>query len=427
MTYSLVDFLSDPLLRAPMWGSLFMCLASSWIGVIVMIRKQSLVGETLSHAAYPGVVLGAWGFAMVSSFLPEEGFSLFLLGGAFLCSWMGLYFLKALQERLHIKSDAALCFVLSSFFGVGVLLASRMQYVHALWYKQIQAFLYGQTATMTDIHIGIYGALCLGVLAFLALFYRVIQVTNFDRLFAQSLGFATSRMDALFFLLLVLAVTIAIRSVGVVLLSGMLIAPALSARQFVHSLSSLFMLSGCFGAVSALMGNYCAIYSYLPIPAGPMIVLCSTMLCILSLFFAPKRGLILRLLRKRRFSASCIEENLLKALWKCFPKGKTWEELKSYGSVTQRRLHRLCRQGWIVRSDGQYVLSKDGEVRAGHIVRLHRLWEVYLVHLGQTAEKVHASAEEMEHVITPELEKRLSDYLNHPKVDPHHQPIPPKR
>jgi manganese/zinc/iron transport system permease protein len=73
-------------------------------------------------------------------------------------------------------------------------------------------------------------------------------------------------------------------------------------------------------------------------------------------------------------------------------------------------------------------LTEDGFIRAEKVVRLHRLWEVYLVdYLGQGAEKVHANAETMEHMITPELEKELIELLGNPQKDPHHQPIPPKR
>jgi manganese/zinc/iron transport system permease protein len=69
-------------------------------------------------------------------------------------------------------------------------------------------------------------------------------------------------------------------------------------------------------------------------------------------------------------------------------------------------------------------LSKDGTARAARIVRVHRLWEAYLVFLGQEADKVHRSAEEMEHIITPDLEEKLRSLLGDPKRDPHAQPIP---
>ena len=137
---------------------------------------------------------------------------------------------------------------------------------------------------------------------------------------------------------------------------------------------------------------------------------------------------MVRWLRRKRFSKICEEENLLKILWKI--KEGEQRTLLQLAKVRQRSsfstwviLKRLARYGWVVQEEG-YLLSKEGKMKAGQVVRLHRLWEVYLVHLGQSTEKVHASAEEMEHVITPELEKSLSEYLNHPQVDPHSQPIP---
>ena len=435
--YQWFDFFIDPLLRAPTIGSILMCVTASLVGVIVFVRKRSLVGEALSHAAYPGVVLGAWAFALCFSHL-EEFFSIFLLVGAFISSLCGLFFLHFLQNHFRIKSDSALCFVLSSFFGLGVLFASRMQYTQALWYKQIQAFLYGQPATMIDFHIWMYGVLCVGVVAFIVFFYRQVQLVNFDSQFASSLGLSVKSVESLFFCLLVLAVTVAIRGVGVVLLSGMLIAPALAARQMTHKLSKMFVFAALIGALSAFSGNYFSVkcsewfsgYRFV-LPIGPMIVLSGSFLCFISLFFSPKRGLLFRILRKRRFSKICEEENLLKIFWKLGDGEK--RTCKEFCLIQQRSwratwvlLRRLTGFGWVIKKEGSYQLSKEGEIKARHIIRLHRLWEVYLVHLGQCREKVHASAEEMEHVITPELERRLAEYLNDPKEDPHFQPIPVK-
>jgi manganese/zinc/iron transport system permease protein len=413
---------------------MLMCITASLVGVIVLIRKRSLVGETLSHAAYPGVVVGAWLFACFFSHL-GEWFSLFLLVGAFISSLAGLLFLHFLERYVRVKNDAALCFVLSSFFGVGILLASRMQYVAPLWYKQIQALLYGQPATMTDVHIWIYAALSIVISSFVVILYRQIQLVNFDSNFAFSIGLSVKTVETLFFCLLVLAVTVAIRGVGVVLLSGMLVAPALAARQLTHTLSKMFGLAAFISAFSAFLGVYLSVKAteWSPgskgtLPIGPLIVLISAFFCFLSLFFAPKRGLFFRYLRKKRFSKVCAEENILKVLWKA-GEGKTFRALRQDSQKNSWTawllLRRLKSAGWLfLDAKGHYILSKEGQIRASRIVRLHRLWEVYLVHLGQCQEKVHASAEEMEHVITPELEERLTEYLNHPKLDPHLQPIP---
>ncbi len=119
-------------------------------------------------------------------------------------------------------------------------------------------------------------------------------------------------------------------------------------------------------------------------------------------------------------------------LWRIYSKGDVkLNDIVKYQAVSKIYLrfilYKLSKNGW-VRKTGRntYRLTSDGEQRGGHIVRLHRLWEVYLAdYLGVGAERVHHSAEEMEHIITPEIEQELIVLLKDPKEDPHHQPIPP--
>lgn len=433
-------YFTDPVLQAPTIGSMLMCLSSALVGVIVFLRKRSLLGEALSHATYPGVVLSVLFMAI---FFPDSNaLAPAILVGAFLSSLLGLWIIEKMERRFHAKNDSALCLVLSVFFGLGVLVASRIQFTHALWYKTVQIFLYGQAATMTNIHIFLYallGVLLSGVLIF---FYRQVQMTIFDRDFSGTVGVPVRWVDSFLFLLLVLAIVIGIRSVGVVLMSGMLIAPAVAARQFSHRLWTVFLLAAGVGAFSGFLGNYLSVE--LPqwgmrrgwnwnfsLPTGPMILLSASGICMLSLLFAPRNGLCTRLVRILRFRKQCLEDNLLKSLWKRDREGGVLlSEVKKWQSLSFLQMlflvWRLENQGWIERTDSQIQLTKEGKSRAAYIVRLHRLWEAYLVFLGQGVEKVHRSAEEMEHIITPELEKELADLLGDPKRDPHSQPIPSK-
>jgi len=90
-------------------------------------------------------------------------------------------------------------------------------------------------------------------------------------------------------------------------------------------------------------------------------------------------------------------------------------------------LFRLAAQGWLVKKQNNYQLTSAGVQKALAIIRLHRLWEVYLVdYLGRGIEEVHSNAEKIEHIITPELEKELTLLLNNPEHDPHQKPIPPQ-
>jgi manganese/zinc/iron transport system permease protein len=294
---------------------------------------------------------------------------------------------------------------------------------------------------MTDVHIWVYGILAFVVLLVVIMFYKEIQGIAFDPDYIRSIGINKRVVDVTVFLLIVLAVVIGIRSVGVVLMSAMLIAPAAAARQYSNKLYRIFALAAFFGILSGFLGNYLSVeVSYwlvnkypgerLALPTGPMIVIVASLICLLSLMFAPKRGLLLRMARIVKFRFRCMCENLLKAIWRFGPKKSvSFESISRHQSASYLYLKfvlgTLVRQGWVKKNGRDYSLTPEGVIRAARIVRLHRLWEVYLVDfLGVGSERVHRSAEEMEHIITPELEAKLTLILNDPKYDPHHQPIP---
>ncbi|PIS02425.1 MAG: ABC transporter permease [Chlamydiae bacterium CG10_big_fil_rev_8_21_14_0_10_42_34] len=411
----MIHFFTDPVLRAPIWGCMLMCLASSLMGVLIFLRKRSLLSETLSHATYPGACLGVALFAL---FFPqyEEWTFLAVLGGAFVSSLLGLKAINWLEQKGGVRTDAALCFVLAVFFGIGIVIASGMQSGLPMWHKQVQMLLFGQAATMSDIHIWTYGGLSLVIVSFLFLTYRPLQSLLFDRNFSLTNKLPVILLEKAVFWLLLLSLIVGIRSVGVVLMSGMVIAPAVAARQFTDRLKVMFVLAGFFGSMSGLLGNYFSVVADLP--TGPAIVLVGTLFALLSLLFAPKRGLLFRVIRILSFRLRCLEENILKGIWK---NGKV-SETPSFAVKTA--LWQLKRGGWI---NPSLQLTKDGKLKALSIVRLHRLWELYLAErLGFQGDKIHRTAEEMEHIITPEMEEKLTHLLENPKHDPHKQPIPEK-
>lgn len=442
-----LNYFTDPVLRAPTIGCMLMSLAASLVGVIAYLRKQSLLGESLSHAAYPGVIGGllcAALFVSIGGNTSSSAILLWILGGGFLSAWLGVWVIDLLERYAKIRSDSALCFVLAVFFGFGLTLASRIQFTHTNLYKQSLTYFYGQAATMTDIHVWIYALLSLITISVIAFFYKELQVLTFDRQYAKSLGLPVNTLDTIFYTLIALAVVVGIRSVGVVLMSAMLIAPAVAARQYTNRLSMMLILSAIFAVASGFFGNMLSVQltaelaelypaSRLVLPTGPMIVLVATSICIFSLFFAPERGLFIRYFRIAFFRYHCLGENILKTIWRLGPhKNVTLKQIQRYQHISTFYLffilRQLALQGWIEKAtSNSYRLTLDGEKRAAQIVRLHRLWELYLTdYIGIGAERVHRSAEEMEHILTPEIEKQLTLLLNDPKVDPHDQPIPPK-
>lgn len=412
-----------------------MCLAAAMVGVLVFVRKRSLLGEALSHATYPGVTFA---IILTGFFSLESALPFLILVGAFLSALAGFWIIDRLEKKIKVASDAALGAVLSLFFGIGVTIASCAQHSYAHLYRQMQTYLYGQAATMTDIHILIYGSLALAVLLFILLFYRHILALSFDPQFAHTNGSISRFLESVIFLIIVLSLVIGVRCVGVILMSAMLIAPAAAARQFTNRLSTLFLLAGFFGSLSAFLGLYGSfelsnrLGGHYSLPTGPAIVLVSGGIALFALFFAPRRGLVSRYVRKTKFRGVCVQENLLKVLWRLSQKEqnhigfKEISQYLGYSSLYLRwLLHRLCRQQALIKWGKAYQLTPQGVKKGARIVRLHRLWEVYLVNsLGLKVERVHKSAEEMEHILTPELERKLTELLDNPRQDPHDQPIP---
>ena len=413
------SYFTDPVLRAPVLGSLFMCLAASLMGALAFLKKRSLLGEAISHAAYPGVVFGF----LCAAWLRLDPF-FFCLSGALLFSLLGLLALEWLEKKARVKSDAALCYLLASFFGMGVLAVSYLQAKAPSFAAQVQLYLYGQAATMTDLHLALYVVLALVVVLFLLVSFRPLQAVLFDQQFSQMAQIGSRALSGMLFLLFLSSIIMGIRSVGIILMSGMLIAPAVAARAYTERFGVFLILSGVFGVLSGFLGVVLSVERSLP--TGPVIVCVGAVLAISSLLFAPKRGVVARAFRIFSFRKRCREENILKAIWKRKTISRARLKETQGSLLLPFLLFNLRRQGWIVLECGEISLTQDGERRASQIVRLHRLWETYLADLGWPLERVHKTAEEMEHILTPEFEERLVRALRNPKVDPHEKPIPEK-
>src|SRR3990167_9696283 len=169
-----LDFFIDPVLRGPTWGTLLMCIASSLTGVILLLKKRYLLSESLSHAAYPGMIAGAAVFALIFHEVRESIFFA-VLGGAFASALLGFKAIEWMENKGKVRSDTALCFILALFLGLGTVAASAMQFLFPSWRASAQSLLFGQAATMSDLHIVLYAVLTALVALFLILTFRPLQ------------------------------------------------------------------------------------------------------------------------------------------------------------------------------------------------------------------------------------------------------------
>ena len=126
-----------------------------------------------------------------------------------------------------------------------------------------------------------------------------MKLLVFDEGFAASLGFPIRALDILLTSLLVIAIVLGLQAVGAVLMSAMLVAPAVAARQWTNKLSVMMFLAAGFGALAGVSGTIIS-SSASRIPTGPTIVLCATVMVGVSIAFAPNRGLVWDWFRHQR-------------------------------------------------------------------------------------------------------------------------------
>lgn len=290
METGLLSYFTDAILRGPTLGSMLMGLSSSLMGVLVYFQRRSLIGEVLSHTSYPGVILG---ISLSMLLFPEMEYlnAVLALGFAFIVSLIGVFGIEIVTKKGGVNEDTALCFILSSFFGIGVLGSSIIQQNFPLWFRAAQSYLFGQAATMTDLHIVVYSFFACVVIAICFVFYRYFQVHLFDPFYAKSINMGGRRFQLLFNSLVAFSVVIGIRSVGVVLMSSMLIAPAVFATALSKKFANCLLIAAIFGMIVSFFGVVFSLelpekLGFSTMPTGPFIVVISTSLCFLSLAYA---------------------------------------------------------------------------------------------------------------------------------------------
>jgi manganese/zinc/iron transport system permease protein len=281
----------DYTLRTVATGSALLGIVSGVLGVFAMLHRQSLLGDAISHAALPGVVLA---FLLTRSKSP-----LVLLIGAVLAGWLATAAMTTIIRNTRIKQDSALGLVLSVFFGFGILLLTLAQRLPDSRQAGLDTYLFGQAATLVERDVFFMAVLGGSVLLLIALFWKELKLMSFDREFAASLGLPTGLLDALLTTLLVVAIAMGLQAVGVVLMSAMLVAPAAAARQWTDRLVSVVLLAALFGALSGVGGTLISSAGQ-GIATGPTIVLVASLIVLVSLLFAPARGLLPAWLRQQR-------------------------------------------------------------------------------------------------------------------------------
>lgn len=290
-----MDFLSDYTLRNVMLGTLLLGMGSGLVGVFVLLRRQSLIGDAVSHAALPGIVIA---FLLTGT----KDLSV-LLSGAALSGLIGTLCITAIIRTTKIDTDGAQGIVLGVFLGLGFLLLTHVQKSPDAAKAGLDKFVFGQAATIMQRDVILIAAVELIISATVFLFWKELKLSTFDPEIASVMGFSPKRIELIITALTVPAIVIGIQAVGVILMSALLVAPAAAARQWTDKLSLMGMTASLFGGLAGAGGSL--ISSQVPkLATGPVIVLLLTGAALFSIVFSPRRGILQRILKRKSFKKS---------------------------------------------------------------------------------------------------------------------------
>lgn len=415
-----------PNIKYVVFGSILLSISASIVGCFTFVKKKSLLGDVISHAVLPGIC--------ISFLISETKDPLLLVVGAFISGWLSVLVMDEIVQKTKLKEDTATGIALSVFFGIGILILTYIQRGGNAAQSGLDSFLFGKAAALVGQDLLVFSIIALLVLLTVGTFYKEFKLISFDWDFAMSIGKPVRKLEFLLTSLTVLAVVTGIQAVGVVLMAAMLITPAAAARFWSNRFSRMMVLAATFASLSGVTGAYIS-YAVPSMPTGPWIVMVLSLIAIFSFLFAPRRGIAIRIFRRSSIQRKLLEENILKALYKevssSDDRSISRERLAGLGffdpQKLQKGIRRLKFHGYLYASASGYELTEQGYEKGMGIVRLHRLWELYLTkYLNIASDHVHEDAETMEHVLTPEIEEKLEALLEYPEADPHDAEIPRK-
>jgi manganese/zinc/iron transport system permease protein len=294
---NLLELLDDHTFRTVLIGTVSIGAVSGAIGCFAYLRRQSLVGDVVSHSSLLGVML----FFLASYWITGEGSKslVVLIPGAMLSGIAALGLTRFIVSQTSVRDDSGLGVMLAIFFGAGILLLRWVQKTSPpiSGRSGLQDYLFGMAASMTQGDLVMIAIIGISSIAVMLLFWKELKVFSFDPLLARSLGFRTNLLDLLLVAILVNGIVIGIQCIGVVLMIALLVTPAAAARQWTQLLGPMITLAAGIGGLCGLAGSI-ASAGVSNVPTGPVVVLAGVLIFIISLLFSPSRGLLAGKMKK---------------------------------------------------------------------------------------------------------------------------------
>ena len=389
-------------------GTLILGFTCGIAGVLVILSKKTLIVDAVSHSVLPGICIG---FLFTGVKNPIH-----IITGGIISGGFAVYLVDWISRISRIKKDASIAITLSVLFSAGVILLNIIQHSGNSNQSGLTDFLFGKAATIIESDLYVFGAIGAIVILIVILFHQHFKIALFDIGFAKTIGLNEKLIQSLVSALIIISTAIGIQTVGIILMSALIITPASSALFWTNNFKKSIVLSGGFACISSVIGVFIS-YLSSDMPTGPWIIVVLSSIALFSAFFS-KKGILTKKIKIFKNKRKMLSDNLLKAIYKIYEnekysnKGKTLSEISDEHPISiadlQKGIKILKSKKQIANSNGLWQLTKKGVDEAKRIVRAHNLWELYMENFMQIQpDHVHDSAESIEHILTPKLEAEL--------------------
>ena len=400
--------------------------AGGLVGGFLLLRKRSLMGDTLSHAMLPGICIA---FIIMAS-AGGDGKSLAgLLWGAAAAGILSCATVLGIRHGTRIKDDAAMGIVLSVFFGLGIALLGIIQQMPEGSAAGLESFLYGKAASMILRDFAVLAGVTLIAGFLCVLLFKEFRMLCFDEEFAAAQGWPVRTLDAAMLVLVTMVTVAGLQAVGLILVIAFLITPAAAARFWTRKLGATLVLGAGIGGLSGWLGA--GVSGLFPrLPTGAVIVLMAAGLFLASMLFGTARGVFVRFVRQSMLKRKIARQHLLRAAYEWLEAHANPSEqncvqnrpillrgLLASRSWSTRFLQREIQSAYddaLIEHYGanDLLFSEAGFREAAKVTRNHRLWELYLIQNADIAPShVDRDADAVEHVLGTELVKELETLL----------------
>lgn len=399
----------------PLLALALSALTCALLGNFLVLRRQALMGDAISHAVLPGLVVAV---ILTGSLAPWGVF----LGAACAAAVTALS-IELIKRLGRVEPGAAMGVVFSVLFALGVLMLEQAhglanidldpscvlygQPEYLAWYsapERVGELLSPSTWASAPTPLFTLLAVATGTTLLIVVFFKELRIAAFDPALATTQGVHAGGIHAALMLAVAIATVAAFEAVGSILVIAMLITPAATARLLTDRLSVQLWLSAGTGVGSALLGYGVAANAprLFGLPdalnaAGAVTVTLAAGFVVTALV-APTHGVIARAVRTRRLARRVAQEDLLADLYRRRDDPGRPSEIRR---PDQRALDRARSRGWVTREDPA-GLTESGLRYAESVMRRHREWQDELVRrAGLDPEHAHLRAHQLEHLPDP--------------------------